>query len=95
MANRNNRTDGELDKLTTQDRAAVLNFNSRDAVISVQPKTSFDDLIVSLSSAYENKRARQVTEWESLRSRTLRHWDVASIRRCVVAAETSQKAGLR
>ncbi|MBC7900141.1 MAG: hypothetical protein H7070_08820 [Saprospiraceae bacterium] len=23
-----------------------------------------DDLIVSLSDAYENKRARQVTEWE-------------------------------
>lgn len=25
-----------------------------------------DDLIVSLSDAYENKRARQVVEWENL-----------------------------
>ncbi len=26
-----------------------------------------DDLIVSLSDAYENKRARQVVEWEKVR----------------------------
>jgi len=26
-----------------------------------------DELIVSLSDAYENKRARQVTEWERMR----------------------------
>ncbi len=26
-----------------------------------------DDLIISLSDAYENRRARQVFEWESLR----------------------------
>lgn len=26
-----------------------------------------DDLIVSLSDAYENKRARQVVEWEKIR----------------------------
>ena len=26
-----------------------------------------DDLIVSLSDAYENKRARQVFEWETIR----------------------------
>ncbi|MET0752558.1 MAG: hypothetical protein ABWZ66_04265, partial [Pyrinomonadaceae bacterium] len=26
-----------------------------------------DDLIVSLSNAYENKRARQVVEWENIR----------------------------
>jgi len=25
-----------------------------------------DDLIISLANAYENKRARQVTEWESM-----------------------------
>jgi hypothetical protein len=28
-----------------------------------------DDLIVSLSDAYENKRARQVVEWEELGKR--------------------------
>ncbi len=29
-------------------------------------KSSADDLIVSLTDAYENKRARQVFEWESV-----------------------------
>lgn len=27
----------------------------------------FDDLIVSLANAHENRRARQVTEWERMR----------------------------
>lgn len=31
------------------------------------PKQLNDDLIISLSEAYENRRARQVFEWESLR----------------------------
>ena len=30
------------------------------------PKEKNDDLIVSLSDAYENRRARQVGEWERL-----------------------------
>ena len=30
-----------------------------------------DDLIVSLSDAYENKRARQVVEWEKLGKRSI------------------------
>ena len=30
-----------------------------------------DDLIVSLSNAYENRRARQVFEWEKLRRQSL------------------------
>ena len=34
-------------------------------------KQSNDDLIVSLSDAYENKRARQVFEWEKLRRQSL------------------------
>lgn len=29
-------------------------------------KSSADELIVSLADAYENKRARQVIEWESV-----------------------------
>ena len=32
--------------------------------------TAGDDLIVLLSDAYENKRARQVIEWEDLRRQT-------------------------
>ncbi len=31
-----------------------------------------DELIMSLSDAYENMRARQVTEWETMRRRTFR-----------------------
>ena len=29
---------------------------------------SVDDIILSLSNAYENKRARQVTEWERVQT---------------------------
>ncbi|HMS42915.1 MAG TPA: hypothetical protein PKE69_21980 [Pyrinomonadaceae bacterium] len=35
------------------------------------PKQLNDDLIISLSDAYENRRARQVFEWESLRRRSV------------------------
>lgn len=30
----------------------------------------FDDLIVTLANAHENRRARQVTEWESMRHKS-------------------------
>jgi len=40
------------------------------SVFSRKPAaTGTDDLIRSLSNAYENKRARQVFEWESTRRR--------------------------
>ena len=31
------------------------------------PESAADELIGSLANAYENKRARQVTEWERMR----------------------------
>ena len=38
---------------------------------TAQPRNTiarpFDDLIVSLANAHENRRARQVTEWERMR----------------------------
>lgn len=34
-------------------------------------KELYDDLIVSLADAYENRRARQVFEWENLRRQSL------------------------
>lgn len=34
-------------------------------------KELYDDLIVSLADAYENRRARQVFEWEKLRRQSL------------------------
>ena len=52
------------DNLNAQDAAAIIKhalFSAR----SQQKDTFFnDDLIVSLADSYENKRARQVTEWE-------------------------------
>ncbi len=32
-----------------------------------------DDLIISLADAYENKRARQVFEWERIRRKHFQH----------------------
>lgn len=33
------------------------------------PNTTDDDLVLTLGSAYENRRARQVIEWEAIRRR--------------------------
>ena len=71
MANRiTTKTDPELDKLTRQDAAAAINYIS-ETLFSNRSQTKgnprFDDLIVSLSNAHENAKARQVTEWERMR----------------------------
>jgi len=61
---------GEIDKLNEHEALAVVNYISQ--LLSTRIKKSKDnlpsndDLIVSLSDAYENKRARQVVEWEKL-----------------------------
>ena len=68
MANRINYTaDGTPDKLTRQDAAAALNYFS-ETLSAARPhnRPRFDDLIVSLANAHENRRARQVSEWESM-----------------------------
>ncbi len=60
----------EINKLNDNETFAVLNYISQllTARISKQRENpSGDDLIVSLSDAYENKRARQVVEWEKVR----------------------------
>ncbi len=36
-------------------------------------RTATDDVIQSLSGAYENERARQVGEWERVQATTTRH----------------------
>ena len=60
----------QIDKLNENETLAVVNYISRllSTRISKQ-KENFpnDDLIVSLADAYENKRARQVFEWEKIR----------------------------
>jgi hypothetical protein len=69
MANRIDRKNqNELDKLTRQDANALKYFSP---LPTHAPKTNFDDLVVTLAGAYENKRARQVVEWEKLRRSSL------------------------
>jgi hypothetical protein len=66
----NKKIASEIDKLNEYETSAVLDFisefpsNRNPKLIEIQPN---DDLIVSLSDAYENKRARQVFEWERVR----------------------------
>ena len=60
----------EINKLNENESLAVLDYistlltkrNSKS-----KDNQSNDDLIVLLSDAYENKRARQVMEWERVR----------------------------
>ncbi len=60
----------QIDKLNESETSAVAGYISQllSTRLSKQ-KENFqnDDLIVSLSDAYENKRARQVFEWEKIR----------------------------
>ena len=61
---------GEINKLDERETTAVLQYISQllSARIAQQKNDSpGDDLIVSLADARENKRARQVFEWERVR----------------------------
>ncbi|MEO8071974.1 MAG: hypothetical protein ABI686_01890 [Acidobacteriota bacterium] len=61
---------GEIDKLNETETLAVVNYISQllSKRISKNAENSTnDDFIVALSDAYENKRARQVFEWEKVR----------------------------
>ncbi len=61
---------GEIDKLNETETLAVVNYISQllSKRLSKNAENSTnDDVIVSLSDAYENKRARQVFEWEKVR----------------------------
>jgi hypothetical protein len=61
-------------------RTHSLPQNSRDIQTSnasgrtITTTQNFDDVIASLANMTENRRARQVLEWESLRRRTFRSW---------------------
>ena len=60
----------EIDKLNEKETLAVANYISQilsNRISKSKENPANDDLIVSLSDAYENKRARQVFEWEKLR----------------------------
>ena len=60
----------EIDKLNEHETAAVVGYISQllSSRISKQSDAQTnDDLIVSLSEKHENRRARQVFEWEKIR----------------------------
>lgn len=60
----------EIDKLNENESSAVLRYISNPLDKRISNRLFFnDDLIVSLADAYENKRARQVFEWEKIRRR--------------------------
>ena len=67
MVNRiNEHAERNRDKLTRQDAAAI-NFISDTFYSKRSQPRSIDELIVALANAHENRRARQVTEWEKMR----------------------------
>ena len=60
----------QIDKLNENETLAVASYISQllsNRNSKQKENFSNDDLIVSLSDAYENKRARQVFEWEKVR----------------------------
>jgi len=60
----------EINKLNDTEASAVLNYISQllsTRISKSKDNQLNDDLIISLSDAYENKRARQVFEWERVR----------------------------
>ena len=52
------------DNLNAHDTAAIINHALSSTRSQTRNEFFNDDLIVSLADSYENKRARQVTEWE-------------------------------
>jgi hypothetical protein len=60
----------QVDKLNESETLAVVSYISQllsTRISKTKGNYSNDDLIVSLADAYENKRARQVFEWEKIR----------------------------
>ena len=67
MVNRiDSKTDGNPNKLSRHDAVAI-NYLSETRISTRSQPKHIDDLIVSLANAHENARARQVTEWETMR----------------------------
>ena len=61
---------GEINKLNENETLAVANYISQilsTRISKSKENQTNDDIIASLSDAYENKRARQVFEWERTR----------------------------
>lgn len=68
MVNQNETNTVRPNNLTNKDNFSAEHFSSTKSQINLSP----DELIVSLANSHENKRAGQVTEWESLRTKNVR-----------------------
>ncbi len=67
-----NRIDQNISR-DARNRRDRSNFPAKPSARSYnQQLNRLDDIIASLANAPENRRARQVTEWELLRRQTLR-----------------------
>jgi hypothetical protein len=71
MVKRTNKTlPGAIDKRNENETLAAIEGTSKllsKRISKSKDNNLNDDLIVSLADAYENKRARQVVEWEKIR----------------------------
>lgn len=67
----NNKIVSEINKLNENESLAVAGYISQLLTARLSKKSKEtkinDELIVSLADAYENRRARQVVEWEKTR----------------------------
>lgn len=64
----NTQNDGERDKRTQHDGAAINYYSETPSSPRPNLKSSkrFDELMVSLANSHENRRARQVMDWERM-----------------------------
>jgi hypothetical protein len=66
MVNRiNNAQETDVNSRSTSDRSSLTHSPKAGKNLS-------DEIIVSLANNYENKRARQVTEWERVQAANIR-----------------------
>lgn len=71
MVNRNDKNVArEIDRLSEEETSRIRKFSPETLYSrqnTIKDSSLADDVIGSLSDAYENKRARQVSEWERMR----------------------------
>lgn len=71
MVNQINNSTGEINEQTSGHALSTISQPPTSQRTRSRENLSNEDLILSLSNAYENKRARQVTEWERLHSQNI------------------------
>jgi len=61
----------EIDKLTPANAAATRSYIAKNSTNRSADTVFADEVIAYLANAHENRRARQVTEWERMGGRQL------------------------